>query len=275
LQYFFIKGVKVANLESELPRSIHFAQRSAWATLQRANLDASLGFLAARSKFAGSLNARGHPTVAGVEVVGIGLGAIRRSLRNRTCRELLSIGTDSTAESFDACHAADYRLLTSGTPLISLYDYDSTDEDGHAELLRRRGWGNSYYCSSRVQLKIYDRRCVVMEIPPVRGERTVIAVTDRAVLVEALRYFRTVQRTATPIELPEAETAEVAPAFSPRQHRVIQSLARGRTDQQIAAELRISLRTLHYDVAHINRELGVTSRFAAGVRLAQLGMLTP
>lgn len=192
----------MANLESELTRSIHFAQRSAWATLQRANLDASLGFLAARSKFAGSLDARGRPTVAGVEVVGIGLGAIRRSLRNRTCRELLSIGTESTAESFDACRAADHRLLTSGTPLISLYDYDSTDEDGHAELLRRRGWGNSYYCSSRVQLKIYDRRCVVMEIPPVRGERTVIAVTDRAVLVEALRYFRIVQRTATPLSCP-------------------------------------------------------------------------
>ena len=70
--------------------------------------------------------------MAGVEVVGIGLDAIRRSLRSRTYRELLSIGTDNTAEGFDACRAADYGLVTSGIPLVSLYDYASIDETGKA-----------------------------------------------------------------------------------------------------------------------------------------------
>lgn len=212
--------------------------------------------------------------VGGVEVVGIGLGEIRRSLRERTCRELLSIGTENTAERFEACRAADFRLLTSGIPLISLYDYDSTDEEGHAELLRRRGWGNSYYCSSRIQLKIYDRRCVVMEIPPVREERTVIAVTDRTVLAEALRYFRTVQRTGIPVG--QLDVVEELPEFSERQREVILLLFQGHSDSQIATMLGVSLPTVRYDISAIIRLLGVKSRFAAGARLVALGMtMTP
>lgn len=65
----------------------------------------------------------------------------------------------------------------------------------------------------------------------------------------------------------------VNPAFSRRQRQVIRLLAQGRTDPQIAAALSVSLRTVHYDIAGINRELGVNSRFAAGVRLALLGMV--
>lgn len=176
----------------------------------------------------------------------------------------------NSAAKFEASFDADYALITTRVPMISLYDYDSTDDGGKAELMRRRGWGNSFYCSSRFQLKIYDRRCVVMEIPPVRGERAVIAVTDRAVVVEALRYFRTVQCTAEPVG--QFHTSAPVPEFTERQYQIIRLLAVGHTDPQLATALGVSLRTVRYEIAAIHRELGVTSRFAAGIRLAQLGL---
>lgn len=259
------------NPESELAKAAPTVTETSWATLQRANLDASLGFLAARTRFMRALDSRGRPTRTGVEVVGIGLGAIRRSLQGRTCRELLSIGTENSVGRFEASHATDYQLLTSGVPMVSLYDYDSTDSGGHIELLRRRPWANSYYCASRIQLKIVDRRCVLMEIPPVGGARTVIAVTDRAVTAEALRYFRIVQSTAVPVGQ-IFRTAEPVPEFTERQCQVIRLMAPGRTDVEIAAALDISLRTVRYEIAAITRQLGVKSRFAAGIRLAELGM---
>ncbi len=260
----------MADVPSAAQDSALSAGTPAWSALQQINLDASLGFLAARSRYLRSVDARGRPATAGVEVVGIGLDEIRRSLLRRSCRELLSIGTGNSAERFEAHAAVDCERLAAGVRLVSLYDYPSTDESGHAELARRRGRGRSYYCASAIQLKIYDRRCVVMEIPPVRGERTVIAVSDRAVVAEAMRYFRVVYRTAVPVEA--IAGGGPVPEFTERQHQVIQLLATGRTDQEIAIALDVSLRTVRYDIAAVTRQLGVESRFAAGVRLARLGM---
>jgi len=208
--------------------------------------------------------------MAGVEVVGLGLQEIRQSLQRRNFRELLSIETGDPAERFEPAVAGDDEPFASGFRLVSLYDYLSADESGHVELARRHRRGTSYYCSSAVRLRIYDRRSVVMEIPPVRGARTAIAVSERTVLAEALRYFGIVLRTAVPVE--GVTAAEALPEFTQRQHRVIRLLAMGHTDQEIAGALNVGIRTVRYDVAAINRQLGVESRFAAGVRLAQLGM---
>ena len=96
-------------------------------------------------------------------------------------------------------YPADHRLLDSGTRLVSLYDWDRTDPDARAELHRRRNWGTSFYCASHVEFKIYDRRCVLLEGPLVRGQRSVLALSDRAMVAEALRYFRVVQRCTVPV----------------------------------------------------------------------------
>lgn len=55
--------------------------------------------------------------------------------------------------------------------------------------------------------------------------------------------------------------------------RILECLRTGHTDEVAAREMRVSLRTYRRYVAEIMRELGANSRFQAGVRAVELGLL--
>ncbi|CAL9504873.1 helix-turn-helix transcriptional regulator [Streptomyces pilosus] len=57
--------------------------------------------------------------------------------------------------------------------------------------------------------------------------------------------------------------------------QILLALSSGRTDEVAARELGMSVRTYRRNVAEITRELGAISRFQAGVRAAELGLLPP
>jgi len=61
--------------------------------------------------------------------------------------------------------------------------------------------------------------------------------------------------------------------LTPRQAEVLQLVADGLTDQQIAARLRIQPRTARFHVASILFKLGAGNRAHAAVLGAQLGLL--
>ncbi|MEV6958241.1 LuxR C-terminal-related transcriptional regulator [Streptomyces sp. NPDC051207] len=68
------------------------------------------------------------------------------------------------------------------------------------------------------------------------------------------------------------------PELSPRlrsdlTRRILEQLRSGRTDATAARELQVSLRTYRRHVAEIMRELNATSRFQAGVRAVEIGLL--
>ncbi|MFJ3793057.1 LuxR C-terminal-related transcriptional regulator [Kitasatospora sp. NPDC090091] len=56
--------------------------------------------------------------------------------------------------------------------------------------------------------------------------------------------------------------------------RILEMLSEGHTDEAAAQELNVSLRTYRRHVAEIMRELGANSRFQAGVRAVELGLLS-
>jgi DNA-binding NarL/FixJ family response regulator len=60
---------------------------------------------------------------------------------------------------------------------------------------------------------------------------------------------------------------------TPLAQRVLEQLREGHTDDLAARQLQISLRTYRRHVAALMRELGVSSRFQAGVRAVELGLL--
>lgn len=239
--------------------------------LEHMDMEAALRFLIARRNYLGELDENGQSQVAGVEVVGVGIDAIRRSLKQRWASELLSVGVNTTAERLDNSYANDRRLVEAGTKMVSLYDHRSTDAGGLTELQRRRDWHVAHFCASPVQLKVYDRRLVIMDGPMFHGECTALAVTDRRMVAEALHYFSTLRRNSRPIETDPPP--EPSPNFTPRQHQVIRLLYQGLPDAEIAERIGVSLRTVHYEIAEINRTLGVSSRFAAGARLIELGLI--
>ncbi len=73
---------------------------------------------------------------------------------------------------------------------------------------------------------------------------------------------------------------EVRPAsdvdlqLTPRERDVLQALARGLTNREIAAELIVSLSTVKAHVEHIIAKLGVSDRTQAAVRAVELGLIS-
>lgn len=68
--------------------------------------------------------------------------------------------------------------------------------------------------------------------------------------------------------------AETAPSLTPRERAVLEHLARGLGNKQIAAALRISERTVKFHVSSVFTKLGATNRTEAVTRAAQAGLIT-
>ena len=70
------------------------------------------------------------------------------------------------------------------------------------------------------------------------------------------------------------ETApETGPSLTPRERAVLENLARGLANKQIAAELGISERTVKFHVSAVFAKLGVGNRTEAVTRAAQAGLI--
>ncbi len=62
--------------------------------------------------------------------------------------------------------------------------------------------------------------------------------------------------------------------LTPREREVLQLVARGQTNQQIARELTLSVSTIKTHVEHIIGKLGVSDRTQAAVHAAEVGLLS-
>jgi DNA-binding NarL/FixJ family response regulator len=68
--------------------------------------------------------------------------------------------------------------------------------------------------------------------------------------------------------------AAVPEQLTPREREVVQLLALGRTNAQIAEELTVSVNTVKVHVEHVIQKLGVSDRTQAAVRAVELGLVT-
>ncbi len=93
-----------------------------------------------------------------------------------------------------------------------------------------------------------------------RGE----SVLNPEIVVRALK--RLSGTTSLQSELPTVQ-------LSPREHEVLQLLAQGQTNRQIARALTVSVSTIKIHVEHILAKLGVGDRTQAAVRAIELGLL--
>ena len=90
------------------------------------------------------------------------------------------------------------------------------------------------------------------------------------------RFTRESSQTATPPAAPRrgGASAPVAEALTPRELEVLQLLAQGKSNPQIAQELVISRLTAKTHVERIIRKLGVSDRIQAALRAIELGLVT-
>ena len=86
------------------------------------------------------------------------------------------------------------------------------------------------------------------------------------------RIERVLRRANPPEEPKAAETERIS--LTDRQHQVLELLAQGQTDQQIAARLHIATATVQFHTAGIYRKLQAHNRAEAVARAHRLGILT-
>ncbi|MBB5934495.1 helix-turn-helix transcriptional regulator [Streptomyces zagrosensis] len=117
-----------------------------------------------------------------------------------------------------------------------------------------------------------DGRTAFVRSGPERTERYASVIEDPASVRVLDLMFAAAWRTAMPV----AEHLRLAERLrSDSVRKILDRLRAGRTDDVAAREIQVSLRTYRRHVAAIMRDVGANSRFQAGVRAYELGLLGP
>lgn len=207
---------------------------------------------------------RGAPAPA--RIVGRGGPDINRWMmaESHRWRHLLSARPCGNVAQLRISMPNNDAVVAAGLDMISLWDYDKTDPEARL-ILARQDPRTYFFAFIPAQMKIIDRREVLLDGPAVRNEPTVMRVWDAGCMRAAMAYWQAVTATAFPCAVETAGLTEL----SPRQQQIVGFLAAPLTDEQIAARLGISVRTVRYDVASILDALDAPTRFVAGLRLRE------
>ena len=228
-------------------------------------MDAAALLQVQRSQLAKALAA--GERLAGARLVAHGLDEINEWLRDglSTWRELHSVRLTTTVETLRVSLPRNRYFVSRGARMVSFFDYFRTDPMARL-LLSAEQEGEYYFCYAPVQMKILERRTVLLEGPPSEGQPTLMAVTHPGCLAAANAYWRALEASAFPCTKAGSDVEEL----SPRQRRIISLLAADCSDEQIAKTVGVSVRTVRYDIAHLLERLDARSRFAAGIRIGEL-----
>ena len=116
---------------------------------------------------------------------------------------------------------------------------------------------------------IIDGRLVILAGDRRAGERTYSLITDRAAVLGVTSLFEAAWRSATDHALFDAQIAEIR-GLAPQ---VLDLLAQGVKDEAAARILGLGVRTYRRRVAELMTALGAESRFQAGVRAREIGLV--
>lgn len=154
-------------------------------------------------------------------------------------------------------------------PDVALIDLKMPDVDGIQVIARIRAE------SPRARLIIlttYDRSADIARALQAGARAYLVKDTSAQELLACIRQVHRGHKHIPPkIGAKLAETL-VEPELSPREIEVLQLLAAGRTNQEIATALFISESTVKFHIAHIFSKLNVTDRIQATLVALQRGL---
>lgn len=163
-----------------------------------------------------------------------------------------------------------------GLETVGLYDSRVLDVPGALDALQtRRADGESIRLSPVLPFSavVADTQEVVLDfrnIEPNGGRSLLIRSDVASRAVEAL--VRRLLADSVPLPVPGRTTPEHS-GLSERDLVILALLASGATDATIARQLEVSQRTVERRVSHLMSQLGVATRFQAGVEASKRGLL--
>ncbi|HVV11113.1 DNA-binding response regulator [Amycolatopsis sp.] len=143
------------------------------------------------------------------------------------------------------------------------------DMAGHLEHVRKVGAQVRITTDEINETIILDQRVAIMAGDRTGGERSYGVITQPEVVQSVMSLFNAAWRAATEIEAYDADFAEVR-ALAPQ---ILEVLASGCKDETAARTLGLGLRTYRRRVAELMSALGATSRFQAGMRAREIGLI--
>nr|BCN28619.1 LuxR family transcriptional regulator [Streptomyces sp. SANK 60404] len=164
---------------------------------------------------------------------------------------------------YDAADLVSVRLLT--VPV--LLDDDFVRE----QYVRERPVAIRVAPVPPLQALVVDRNCALVVAESLTGRRASIIRAPE--VVDTLHtLFETVWGQASPVGV---RTVFESPERAEMARQILAALRAGVTDDVAARALTVSVRTYRRHVAELMTLLGANSRFQAGVRAAELGLLAP
>ncbi|MEU3609889.1 helix-turn-helix transcriptional regulator [Streptomyces sp. NPDC035033] len=226
------------------------------------------------AKYAHLHGAASHPDVEhldGAEAVRARLVGLVENVTEQL--DAFSPGRVQTEANLAAARPLDERLLARGVRMRTLY-VDSVR--GHQPSLAYSAWLDARGGQTRtvaalpLRMIIVDRRSALVPVNPERSEEGAVLLHGPGTVAALCALFEHVWATGMPLVDPlPAEDGELG-----RQEReVLRLLAQGLTDEAVALRLGVSVRTTRRITAKIMEVLGAKSRFQAGLRASELGLL--
>lgn len=170
--------------------------------------------------------------------------------------------------------AAERRRMAPDLEVCKLYNPQAlADEESERELITLAAIGAQIrICLAPLPQEtiIIDRRIAVLAGPPVAGVREYTVVRSPGVIKGVESLFWSTWDSATPL----AEYRRTRPpSLSAESREILALLGEGLKDEAAARKLGLSLRTYRRRVAEILTLLDAGSRFQAGLRAHELGLV--
>lgn len=139
----------------------------------------------------------------------------------------------------------------------------------HARVMAGRGAHVRVSAHEVNETILLDGRVAILAGDESHGARSYSVITQPEVVHGISSLFEAAWRAGTELAVHEAEMAELR-SFVPA---VLDALNEGWTDETAARALGVSLRTYRRRVAELMTALGASSRFQAGARARELGLV--
>ena len=182
------------------------------------------------------------------------------------------------AEVNEAMSGQAQRLSNGGLRLRTVFDRSLLEDPLHVRRILQGVENGERARVARVPLKlaVIDGEWAMLPLLHAQGQSTpeAVVIVRRSVLLDSLvALFESVWQHAVEVK-PRTEAAQLLTGTPEGELRQLAHLlAAGMTDVAIARHLGISERTLRRRLKDLMDELGVDSRFVAGVRAAERGWL--
>jgi sugar-specific transcriptional regulator TrmB/DNA-binding CsgD family transcriptional regulator len=215
-------------------------------------------------------------------VVGTQAVAARFTQMQQTVEhELVALDRPPYAQPVEHGSTAELALLERGVRVRGIYAPEGFEIDGRYDMLRSMvaaGEEARIHGAIPMKLAIADRREAILPLSFEQTPEQALVVHGSNLLTALVALFDLLWDLAVPLP-PTREAVMLAgreaSSLGVEGEEIAQLMAAGLSDQAIARQLGISLRTLNRRFSAMLRELGAQTRFQAGIQVARRRLGTP